>query len=815
MFYNYLKTAWRNIIKRRSISVLNVLSLSIGITACILILGYVKYEKSYDDFHPDLDQLFRLNLGMTNAEGSHIEFRATNHPAAGIYLKKDFPVVQSFARLVDVSIFYGSAILSCESETGMTSFYEEDMFIADSAFLTMFGFDLISGIPQTALKKPEHVVLTQSLAKRFFGEEDPMGRTMKLNNQDTYVVNGIMKDPPPNTHFQISALFSASGFSNGLNNAWIWPEFHTYVKVTPDADISRLKQALDPFVDKYLGDVMEEFGIEEKMALQPVKNIHLDGNLLKEVTENGDRSRIVFMMIIALMILAVAWINYINLSTSRLVERATEIGIRKVIGASRKSVISQLLIESALINFLAILLSLILLAVISPYSEYFTKSSMQGTDVLFSIFRDQETVLVLLGLFLAGILFAGVYPAIVLSSFRPHNTLKGRIFAPAQRFGFRHILVVFQFTIGIIMMAGTFIVFSQVSFMRSHDIGLNIDQLLIVKAPSIVDSSINLKMELLKERILQYSDITHLAVSSDIPGHLIQNNNSIKRKEQYREESFFATFLAIDESFVPTYELDIIAGRNFIKDRELDRSAVILNDRAVRALGYSSLDEVVGETITYKDDQQWKDGVVLGVVKDFNHRSLAYQQEPFVLFNRPYVPYDYYAMKVHTRDLTNTVAKIETVYTQIFPRNPFDHFFLDDYFDQQYRADRRFGWIFGFFACLAILVACLGLIGLVAHITTRKAKEAGMRKILGASTFHILVLFGKQFVWLILIAATIAIPAAWWSGYSWMQSYAYQYQLSLWLFLIPVAIVLLLSILTIIWQSSKVAWVNPAEVLRD
>ena len=814
MLTNHLKSAWRNIWKRKEFSLINLLGLSIGMAACLLILQYVQYEMSYDDFHDDLSGLYRVNLGMKSANEPEIVVRATNHPAVGPIARQDFPQVEEFARLVDVSIFAGSSVLLYKPEGGqIKSFYEENMFVADSTVLQFFDYPLVAGDPLTALSKPTGLVISESTAKRYFGHDDPMGKTLSINGDFEATVTGVLKDLPDNTHLKISALFSSALFSDEMNNTWIWPEFYTYVKLAPNTDVQAFESQLDGFVNKYLGEVMAEFNIEEKMYLQPVNDIHLNGNLLKEAQENGNKKTVSFLILIAAMILLIAWINYINLSTSRSMERASEVGIRKVVGAHKKHLISQFLVESALMNLFAILLAVQMVVLAAPsFNRLVGKPIIEGSWMA-ELLGQSSTWAVLAIILFGGTLLAGLYPAFVLSSFKPAKTIKGKFFKSGQKFHFRHAMVVFQFMISLLMIVGTMTVFHQLSFMRNQDLGFNMDQILVVKTPSIIDSTYVEKIKVFRDKISQNSHVGDFTASSDIPGHIIQNNNSITRKGQSKEEAIFATYLFTDEYYVPTYELNLIAGKNFTKRvSEEQITDVILNKKAIEQLGFNSPEEAIGKIISRKLNS-WDDVKVAGVVENINHRSLAHGQEAFVFFNRPIMS-DYYSIKINTKDISNTIANIENTYKQVFPLNPFDYFFLDDYFNKQYLADQRFGQVFSLFAGLAILVACLGLFGLVSYITARRTKEIGVRKILGASTIQILILLGKQFMWLVLIAATVAIPIAWWGGDQWLNNYAYRAELNSWIFIVPILIVMFIALLTILWQSSKAAHTNPVHALR-
>ncbi len=815
MFYSYLKYAWRNIIKNKSGSILNVVGLTIAITSFLLIFQYVSFEKKYDDFHSNIDRLYRVNIGMTNSQSSELEFRATNHPATGIYLLQDIPAVESMTRMVDVALLNGSSVLSFNSGGIKKSFYEKNMFYADSSFFTIFGFKLLQGDPATVLTDQNSIVLSQSTSKKFFGEANPMGQTMSFNEYAKYTVAGIMEDSPSNSHIKVNALLSASGFSEGLNNTWIWPEFYTYLKLAPDANTEQLARELDSFVERYLGDIMEQFGIEEKMTLQPVREIHLSGNLSKELKANNNKKTINFILLIGIMILVVAWINYINLSISKSIDRQKEIGVKKVIGASKKNIIIQFLFEGAIINTLAIVLAICILTMARPYLVGFTNIPAFHENWLALSLTEGRDLVKFLGILLVGTLLTAFYPATKLASFKPIETIQSQGPQRSKAFSLQNILVVSQFVIGLLMISGTMIVFKQLKFMQSQELGFQMEERLVLKAPTIKDSTYDHKIKQLRDRLVQNATIEYFTKSSDIPGHLIQNNNSVRRIDQNEAESIFATYLAVDPLFVPTYDLKILAGRNFRNDDSSDQNSVILNEKALEMLGIIQPDKMIGQNIRLKQNQRWVVNKIVGVIKDFKHRSLQFPTEPFILFNRETVPYDFITLGVHTSDMRHTISNIQAIFSEIFPKNPFEFFFLDDYFQSQYETQQQLGVIVGLFTVLAILVACLGLIGLVAHMVVRRAKEAGIRKVLGATASQILTLFTKRFVTLITIASFIAIPVSYLAAQHWLQNFAFYMPLAPEQFVLPVFILLVLSTGVILWQASRVIWINPSDILRD
>ncbi|MCB0839517.1 MAG: ABC transporter permease [Bacteroidetes bacterium] len=813
MLKNHLTSAWRNLWKRKEFSILNIAGLALGMAACLLILQYIKFELSYDKFHPDISRLYRLNLTMESPVSGKAS-SATNHPAAGPAIKNDFPQIEEFARLVEVAVFAGSSVIIYKPENQpIKTFYEEDLYIADTSFLQMFDYPLIAGEASTALADPKGIVISESMAKQFFGEEEAMGKILSLNGFYEVKVTGVLKDLPENTHLKIRALFSFNLFNSGQDNTWIWPEYYTYVKLAPNTDVKNLESQLDGFVNKYLGAVMKEFGIIERMNLQPVSDIHLHSNLSKEAQENGNYRTISFLMLIAGMILLIAWINYVNLSTARATERAAEVGIRKVIGAQKWNLITQFLIESAVVNVLAILLAIVLVFLAAPSFNQLVGLPVINSLWLTEIWAENTTWLTLVIMLIGGTFLAGLYPAFVLSSYQPVKTLKSKLYQSGKKFNFRHLMVVFQFSVSYLLIAGTLMVFSQLRYMQNQDLGFNMDQVLVVKSPSVIDSTYQEKTHLFREKLLQETHILHFSASSDIPGHLIQNINSIKNKGQATEEARFATYIFADEEFFQTYEIELVAGREFSKEMSTDENAVILNEKSVESLGFSSPEEAIGKIITRKLNQ-WEDFTIIGVAKNMNHRSLAFGQEPFAFFYTGGSLIDYFNFKVSTEDLPRTIANIERMYEEIFPNNPIEYFFLDEYFARQYKAEQQFGKVFSIFSGLAILVACLGLFGLASYLAARRKKEIGIRKVLGASSRQILVLLGKQFVVLMIIATAIAIPFAWWGGDQWLNQYAYHIDLSVWLFVIPVMMVLGIAVLTVTWQTLRAAHSDPVDSLR-
>jgi putative ABC transport system permease protein len=820
MFQNHLKSAWRNLLKRKRFSALNIAGLSIGMASCLLILQYVRFEKSYDQFHPELENLYRLTLDMNKNGNSSENFMATNHPAAGPAMKADFPQVIEFARLLKESNLTPNVYSYRTADGHIKTFYEDRTYIVDPSFLRIFNYPFIVGDTETALNDPNCAVISQDIALKYFGNLNPIGKILTINHSLKMKITGVMKNMPENSHLKADILLSFRSLENNtpeINSKWKEPGFYTYLKVASGTDIENLESQLDGFADKYLGDVMEEFGIEERMHLQPVADIHLQSHLKKEVEKNGSYESVAFLMLIAILILLIAWVNYVNLSTSRSIERAAEVGIRKVVGASKGSLISQFYIESTIINLLAIVLALILVEVAAPgFNALIGKQFFSGIMNM-HFWSEGSNWLILFATVVVGSLLAGFYPALVLSSFKPVKIFNG--YNSKKKPSFRSVLVVFQFCISFILIVGTLIVFSQLRYMKSQELGFNMDKMLVIKSPKTADSTFLIKTKLLSEELLKGTSINSFAPSSDIPGHRVADVNSIKKKGQQNEEGFMVSSLYVDEYFLPTYEMKLVAGRNFSKDLATDKDKVIINEKSVELLGFRSAQKAIGQMASITFSGRWVDTKIIGVCENINNQSLVHEQRPMVFpYMKPWSGWsgaNYFNLKIKANDLQSTIAKTENVFKEIFPNDPFVYFFLDDHFNEQYKSDQQFGKIFGIFTSLAIIVACLGLFGLVSYVSSTRTKEIGIRKVMGASTMQILTLLSKQFVKLLIIAAILAVPISWWGGDTWLSNYAYRIEIDGWLFATATLIVFSIALFTVLWQSISTANANPVDSLRD
>lgn len=802
MLKNYFKIAWRNLVRNKAFSAINVVGLAIGVAACLLILQYVAFELSYDDFNKNKDQVFRVTQDRYN-EGKLSTQWAAGVMAAGNSFKDAFPEVEDYVKILQ----RGSTILDFEEKSRKV----EKVAIASNSFFSIFTYPVIYGDSKTALADVNAMAISQSVAQSLFGSENPVGKTILSNKRRPFKITAVYADMPANSHFKADVLVSYATFLNNVKpdnpeTAWQWDGCLTYVKLRPGTDAKALEAKFPALVDKLAGEEHKKYNSAAIYHLQPLKDIHLYSHLMMEAEPNGDGNTVYLLLGIAFFIVVIAWVNYINLATARAVDRAKEVGVRKAVGSQRSQLVWQFMTESVVLNGLAIGLAIILVMLALPgFNE------MSGQKLSFELLRGQVFWLPLVVLFIVGAFFSGLYPAFVLSGYKPVSVLKGKVANTFQGILLRKSLVVFQFAASMFLLVGTMSVFHQISFMRSQSLGLDITQTLIINPPIVAeDSTFMQQMAAFKEELLRQSGIRKVAASGVVPGEASQwNAGGIRLKgaddkmgKQYR-------ILAVDHDFVDAYDMKLIAGRNFSKAFGADPKAVIFNKMGVKQLGFNNPEEAIGKEINF-----WGEiFTIVGVTDNFHQQSLKDAYEPLILRLIPDVR-GYFSVKLNTGSVTQTIDQIHTEWNKFFPGNPFEYQFLDERYNNQYAADQRFGQVFGVFTSLAILVACLGLFGLASFTTAQRTKEIGIRKVLGSSVFEIVSMLFKEFTILILIAFVVAIPLAWYAVDRWLQGYAFHTNIAWWLFVLPLFMVLLIAIITVSFQSIKAALMNPVKALR-
>jgi len=820
MLKHNIKVSVRSLRKQLLFSLIHVVGLAIGLAACFLILQYVRFERSYDQFHQNGKNLYRVTINQS----------AANHPGAGPALKAEFPEVEEFARMLPQSIFIGNnGAWSYLDESGHEKvFNEEGLYNVDASFLRMFSFPFIYGDPNTALSDVSSVVISERISNKFFGSENPVGKTLVLNGERSFTVTGVLQNVPENSHLEFEILvsyFHREGWGSGWGEEWnwAWPEYYTYVQLAPHTNLEALKSKFPDFISTYLGGAMKALDQEFKLGLQPIRDIHLRSpNLTKERVVHGNEQTVYFLTLVALFILLIAWINYINLSTSRSIDRVHEVGLRKVVGATKGQLITRYLLESAIINALAILLALGLIAVTLPYFNQISGKNINAGILDLLRPDNYQLWLWVAGVFILGSLLPGLYPAVLLSSFSMASTLKGKFLRSRSGIVLRKILVGTQFIVSVALISGTYMVHKQVTFMRAQELGYVKDRLVVVKSPTIVDSSFVHGKETFKTELKRSPHIHQVASSSDAPGSLISSLNGAMKLGETMEAYATIFYYFVDHDFVETYDLEVLGGRNFAGDDNLlpldgpIPVPILANEAAIEELGFSSAIDAVDQLINFglgtKND--WK-GQIIGVVRNHHQRSLREGYDPILFFPTPQLLGNYFTINLNVQHSAELFPLIEGAYQQAFPGNQFEYFFLDDHFDRQYAADQHFGKVFSLFSALALSVACLGLFGLITFLISRRTKEIAIRKVLGAKISSMVLLFSQGFVKLIIMANLVALPITYVLGKNWLNNFAFQVSMDGLMFVIPAAILLIISLSTIGYQSVRTGSGDLTRYLRQ
>ena len=796
MIQNYLKIALRGIKKNKGYSFINILGLSIGMACFMLIMLFVHWELSYDGFHENVENKYRVivrtnsgtyNFGKTTMGVIPAPMAAT--------MAEEYPEVVQITRVHRARnhLFIHD-----------TARFEETGLYADENFLKIFSFPLARGTAITALREPMTMVITRELGAKYFGHEDPMGKILIMPYRDEnydFKITGVLEDVPENSHLRFDFLISLvskkildgeSKYEGRWNN---WNAF-IYVELGRNADPH-------DFAGKLSGHLEKHSGREQDISfiLQPIKSIHLKSDAFIEVSENYKMSNIYIFSCIAFVILIIACINYINLATARAFRRSREIGIRKVLGAVRGQVIRQLLGESVLLAFIAFFIAALIVALALPHFNAFINRTMK---VL--LFSDIVPILILLGvIFFVGIA-AGIFPALFLSAFQPAKTVKGNSFFK-RKHGMRDALVLIQFCISIILIAGTLIILRQMNFIRSRNMGFDREQILVV---DVKDQKLRGHLAAIKNSLVQNPNIQNASTSWHLPSLITPRWNFTVEEGTLPDSGnrYGSYYTVVDENFFDVYGIELLSGRGFSNRfaNEADES-VILNETAVRQLGW---DKPVGKIFRSALAQR---GRVIGVIRDFHFHTLHRQIDPLVIAFKPDEG-RYLSLKIRTPDLRNTIASIQKTIESYHPDYPFAYFFFDDSFNDMYRDEQKLGTMFGGFSALSIFIACLGLLGLATFTVEIRTKEVGIRKVLGSTLSGIFILLSKDFIKWVIVANLIAWPAVYFVMNEWLKSFAYRTDLSIWIFILSGSAAFFMALLTVSYQSIKAAKANPVDSLR-
>lgn len=807
MIRNYLTIAFRNLKKYRFISFINLFGLTVGLTCCLLIFIFIRHELSYDKYQPNADRVYRVTRTFKNTETGAVSLHLGSiAPAIAPLLQNDFKEIESMTRLLQnnlTSIRYNDKMLN-----------QEDVYFADNKFFDFFKVDLLKGNPNNALNDPFSVMMTEETAKKCFGDEDPINKTLRINFGDyrDFKVTGIYKPLPSNTHFHPQMMISFATLNdtaiygaNNLKTSWSNNSFLTYIRLPQNYDPKKLETQFPSFLNRHL-DTYD--GVKPtqwtSLSLQKLTDIHLRSHTDYEAEENGDIKRVYIFSAIALFILLIACINYMNLSTARSTLRAREIGIRKTVGAQRKEIIAQFLSESVLITWIAMILAFGFTWLLIPWLNDVSGTELSIGDVM----KWYIIAPVLLVPFVVGIL-SGIYPALFMSSFQPVKVLKGLVKTGGVNISFRQVLVTLQFAISIILIICTAIVFSQMRYMQNKALGFDKEQIVTLPYVTALNDSYNA----FRTELLSNAAIKNIGRSSRIPtGRLLDAQGaSMKRGDTLAPVSADIKNVYADEDFIATYGVKLVAGRGFSREFGSDTSAFLINEASVSALGLKSNEDAIGKDFGYGG----RKGKIIGVINNFHFESLHQKIVPLVLLvARSPNNYGRISIKVSGAGSAAALAHIEKTWKTFLPSTPYEYSFLDENFAKLYKAEERQRTLFTTFSFIAIFIACLGLFGLSAFAISQRIKEIGIRKVLGADVSTIVVLLSKDFLKLVGFSALIAFPVAWFAMNKWLQDFAYRVDMPWWIFIVAGIVAAVIALVTISFQAIKAAVANPVKSLR-
>jgi putative ABC transport system permease protein len=805
MFKNILLTTRRTLVKNKIYTLVNIGGLTLGIAAFILISAYVNFEKSYDRFFKDADGIYRVESSFYRGNQLTDSWPTSTNGYATA-MKENFPEITSIVRInwnnSERVIRYNNI-----------KYREEHVCFADTNFFSFFSYPLLKGDPKTALKEVNTIVISQSAAQKYFGKADPIGKFLEVTTRSNTLhcmVSGVFKDVPRNSTMQFNFLISWATTPLFLRDFWYLHESYTFLKLRPGTNIHSVEAKFPALAERYkTGLSLKE--LKWAITLVPLTDIHLNPAKQYEIEAKGNRGAVKFLGVIAYIILLIACINYVNLATAKAIERSREVGIRKVNGATPVQLLLQFLFESFVVTGTALLLALVAVLIAANWLPQLLGDKYQFV-LLFNGALYRQIALV----FACCILMPGLYPAILLAKLNPVLVLKGRYNYSKAGIFLRKALVAFQFAATLLLIAGTLAVYRQIAYMLKQQLGVNIDQTIVVKAP-VKTPQYGLKVQSFKQELLKIRGITGVTTSGAVPGKEVAEFLADRRYGAPKSEERTYEMLKVDHDFIKNYHLSLVAGRTFDKTRPADSTAVVLNQAAVKQFGFASDAAAVGQRVWLETKEQSPD-LVIGVIKDYHQRSLQQNFTPVILFVDPgfaWVPVNYYSVKFSAANTNGIVSAIKAKWDDYFPESSFDWVFLDDQYNRQYQQDLQFGHIFIIFSAIAILIACMGLLGLTAYSTSRRIREIGVRKVLGARVSNIISLLTFDAVKVVLLSGLPALPLSFLFIRQWLNAYAFRVTLTYWQFIVPVVILLIIAISTIAYITFKAATVNPVKSLRE
>ncbi len=810
---NYLKVSFRDLKRNKTFAAINLFGLIAGMTVSLLMFQYVLFETSFDDFNKDANRIYRV-INDRFQNGELVQHGAITYPTIGPTMKADFPEIEAYTRMT----YSGSNFINYQNEVFRTG----DYLIADEYCFSIFDYEIIKGQKESCLDAAFKMVLTRRFAEKLIkkGENvtDLIGQPIHFNYEKPFMITGIMENPPANSHLQFEFITSYKSFiaiaGEGADNSWEWSDFYHYVKLKEGVNTEAISSKLEDFGKRYFKEG-EVSGGDEKFSLQPLNEVHLDDSMEYEIGVVTDGKTVWLMLYIAIFIIVIAWINYINLNTSRAIQRAKEVGIRKSVGAHKSQIIRQSFTETLLLNFIALVSSIGLVLVFQPIFNRLTGLDLSMSIILTSSVWGIPFLILLIGIFLIALALVALYPAMLVTRFSTQDILKGSLSLKGEIVWLRKGMVVFQFTLAVILITATIAIARQIEFMLNRDLGVDVDNTMVVYGPVMTnwDSTFINKIDLFKKSLSSLSGIERATFSNRVPGMGMGRIFQVTSKADPEANNLTSNFMNVDHEFSELYGLEFITGRDFeFTDHNIDGDKVrnlVINESALPLLKFNTPESAIGQTINFWN----KDWTIIGVIKDFHQQSLHKEIEPVFL-----IPYydtgNNFSIKFSSMVTPALVEAVEKRYDQYFPGNYFDYYFLTDEIKGLYDNDVRVNRVSNVFAALSIIIAVLGLYGLVMITLIRKTKEIGIRKVLGANMGQLLATLGKEFILLVFIAVLVGAPVSYLALMEWKAEFAYSINIGAGLILFSSFLLILISVITIGFQTKKITGNNPVESLR-
>ncbi|MEQ8245410.1 ABC transporter permease [Fulvivirga sp.] len=800
MIKNYFKIGLRSLLKNRIFSFINIIGLAIGIAATVLLTFYVRHERGYERIHENADNIFRLSLNLYNGNEFIINDVET-YQLLGQEFKEKMPEVRDYVRLAGMD--------SHTIKANNLTFYEDRIYCADPSVFDIFSYPILNGNPKDAFSKPYKATFSRSLAMKYFGRLDVVGETFQLSNtKEPLEIVAVMEDSPQQTHLKFDILISHATLPLYWrwysDNIWGGNNEYTYLLMEPGTSVSSFNEKLAQYSED------SEHLKDEVVISESINDIHLYSNKSFEPEVNGNAQTVNFMVLIAVFIIILAWINYVNLSTSRAINRAKEVGVRKVVGSSKNQLIRQFIIESLMVNIIACVLAFTAVQISIP-----AFAGLTGQVLPQNLFSDSFILLLFGGIIIIGTILSGIYPAFILSSFKPVEVLKGKFANSSRGYILRKGLVVFQFLSTVVLIGVSITVYFQVQYLQNKDLGVNLDNTLVLRRPQVAlsDSMYTLASKSFSNNLKSFNIVEKVAHSDAMPGAELgdlNTTNSLRREGADENAGSYNYYITrFNEDFIDAMGIKLIAGRNFNENEE-DRSRIIINKKASETLGFTSPESAIGKIITYGGDYKEE---VIGVVDNYHQRS---PKEVFIPMVFRYTPWgDFISLKLNTQDSKMAINEVEKLWGESFPDAAFDYYFLDDRYNYQYQTEQVFSSVVLLFTFLSIIIAILGLVGLSTFTIAQRTKEIGVRKVLGASVLSLISLLSKEFLRLVVIAGVLAIPLSYYLVDFWLNNYTSRVEIGWWLYVLPIMAIIFIAMVSVIGQTLKSTMANPTDSLRN